>query len=936
VRIAPGRDDESPGGRSAHVVDAIVEWNRTMLMWIDLCAAEARRRLRAPIALALALTASAWTESQAQPFGLDGRTTNSQIVITELPDDQPGDMELVRVFPNLNFSESVLLVDPMDGTHRLFHVSRNGLIHVFPNIQDPPDAVTPADVTLFLDVNDLLRDPRGNEEGLLGLAFDPDFGDPASPHFGEFYIHYSAEGKISHFSRYTLDFDDPSGNTADPGSEEIVLAIDHGGSNHKGGTIAFGPDGMFYVTQGDGGGQGDPDFKGQDRTLLVGKILRIDVRSPPDVGLNYAIPPDNPFVDDPDPEVRREIYAYGMRNPYRMSFDAINGFLFVGDVGQDLYEEIDVIEAGGNYGWSVMEGAHAYQSVPGAPPAFDPSLKLPIEEYDHSGSTAVVGGHVYYGSEVPELYGTYLYSRAYRGEIWGLKYDGELTTSTGRLATSNFFLTGFGQDEDGEVYALDFDGGIYALRPMTPGGGSNFPLRLSDIPELLAAGSGLGHTIDGVIPYEPSAKLWSDGAEKERYIILPDYQYPAPNYAQITFNESVGWDFPNDTVLVKNFLLPLDLADPLGSLRRIETRLLVKHSGNWSGFSYLWDEDETDATLLTTDLLRPYTILDEMGQPIEYSWYYPNRSDCAQCHTGAINRVAGVNSAQMNFDFTYPLSGVTDNQLRAFEHIGLFDAPLPAPPAALPAMPDARDETASIEDRARAYLAANCALCHQPTGPAPTIVDFRWLTPTGSMNAVGEAPDAGDLGIEGAEIIKVGAPGESIALARMISTDPTVRMPPLATSRVDEAAVELIEAWIANLLLATPASRAFIAPAASATIDVETGDGIAWTAETNEGWIHIDSGSAGVGDGQIEYSVDANTGPPRVGSILVGGVTHAISQGAAGDLDGDGEISLTELNSTLLGFRLLGAAPPQADLDGDGDITFEELTHVLLLYRGNP
>ena len=322
--------------------------------------------------------------ARAQPYGIDARTTNTQLAITQLP-AAPGPMRAVRVFPQLSFQRSVLLVDPIDATNRLFLVSQTGEIFVFPNKPDP----APPEVRTFLDITD--RVVNSGELGCLGLAFDPEFA--ARP---EFYVYYNATDPLrSVVSRFTLTT--YTANAASAATEEVLLEVNQPYSNHNGGMIAFGPDSMLYVALGDGGSGGDPDGNGQDTTTPLGAILRIDVRGAPDPGLAYAIPPDNPFVaNPPGPDSRREIYAWGLRNPYRFSFDMQNGTLYAADVGQNAWEEIDIIRSGGNYGWNVLEATHPYP--PQDPLPDHPELYVPpIAEYGHSSRGSVTGGYVYYG-----------------------------------------------------------------------------------------------------------------------------------------------------------------------------------------------------------------------------------------------------------------------------------------------------------------------------------------------------------------------------------------------------------------------------------------------------------------------------------------------------------------------------------------------------------
>jgi uncharacterized repeat protein (TIGR03806 family) len=720
----------------------------------------------------------------SQPYGIETRVSNTTLLIDSLPPDAAaGSMQAVRVFPQVTIPNIALLVQAPGFPDRFFATDLRGIIWTFPH--DPN--VQASEVTQFLDIQSQTN--YGGEKGLLGLAFDPDYATN-----GEFYVHYTYDEGSSGTTRISrFRNPNPGDLTADPGTEEVLLERAQPYSNHNGGMIAFGPDDLLYIGLGDGGSGNDPLNAGQDLTTILGKILRIDVRSQPDPNLNYKIPEDNPFFAGGNPSAtRKEIYAFGLRNPWRFSFDRQNGTLYCGDVGQNAWEEIDVIVKGGNYGWKIMEGAHCRGNAPSC--ATTEEMILPIAEYvNPTIGRSVTGGYVYYGSEVPELYGKYLYADYVSGRIWSLSYDGNTATEPVELINSSGLnIAGFGQDVSGEVYLCNLSGGgIYVLRPADPGSGGDFPTRLSDMPSLLAAGSGVDQTTAGIIPYEPSAKLWSDNAHKERYIAIP-------GVGQIGYQEYDGWDFPEETVLIKNFLLPLDERIEEDSLKRIETRLLIKKDNDWHGFSYEWNEEETDAVLLSGSKRRPFTTIDENGDPFDYEWYYPNRTDCMTCHTQAANRVLGLNTPQMNFDFEYPASGVTDNQLRTYDHISLFEAPLPDTPDNLPRMPESTDLSASLEDRSRAYLAANCANCHQPAGPTNSAIDLRWQVATGEMNALGVEPND-DLGAPGAKIIDPGSASTSTLWLRMRLRGDSRQMPPLATSRVDEEATAHLAEWIKRL-----------------------------------------------------------------------------------------------------------------------------------------
>jgi glucose/arabinose dehydrogenase len=355
-----------------------------------------------------------------------------------------GSFQVERVFPDLSFQEMTNLVQP-DGTSDLIFVTeQRGIIYAF-------SASNPQQANIFLDITDRVN-RGGNEEGLLGLAFDPDYQEN-----GCFYVYYSADNpRRSVLSRFSLDQEDTA--VADPESEIIIMEVEQPYSNHNGGQLAFGPDGYLYIGLGDGGSAGDPEGNGQNLGTLLGSILRIDVSELSQPG-DYEIPADNPFVDTTG--ARAEIWALGLRNPWRFSFDSQTGLLWAGDVGQGSWEEIDIIAKGANYGWNIMEGLHCYSPASGCDQS---GLTLPIAEYDHSqGCCSVTGGYVYRGDQIPSLQGYYVYGDYCSGDIWALAYDGTVVTENMLLTESGLSITSFGEDLAGNLYILDRAGGIYAL-----------------------------------------------------------------------------------------------------------------------------------------------------------------------------------------------------------------------------------------------------------------------------------------------------------------------------------------------------------------------------------------------------------------------------------------------------------------------------------------
>ncbi|HKW14760.1 MAG TPA: PQQ-dependent sugar dehydrogenase [Candidatus Krumholzibacteria bacterium] len=364
---------------------------------------------------------------------------------------------VVEAFPNLTFKRPTDLQSARDGSHRLFLVEQDGVIRVFNNA---PGVKTSA---VFLDLRSRV-DHSGNEMGMLGLAFHSDFGSHP-----EFFVDYTASWmtanggmpepilkRITRVSRFTAPAKQSGGIAS---SEEAVIEIDQPYTNHNGGQVAFGPDGMLYIALGDGGSAGDPQGNAQNVRALLGKLLRIDVSKKP-----YAIPPDNPFAPRPlvatdRPEsARGEIYAYGLRNPWRFSFDRATGQLWTGDVGQNTYEEIDIIEKGKNYGWDCREAAHAFQPASQQCDLCKTAHDLvdPVWEYGRTQGISVTGGYVYRGKALPDLVGWYVYADYGSGNVWALRMENGKAVNR-LLANAHAFISTFGVDENDEIYLCAHD-----------------------------------------------------------------------------------------------------------------------------------------------------------------------------------------------------------------------------------------------------------------------------------------------------------------------------------------------------------------------------------------------------------------------------------------------------------------------------------------------
>jgi len=733
-------------------------------------------RLRAPARIAAAGIAVALTgcggsgsdsgdaggngDDSAPLTGLDARPGNLACVAPSRTDGGSA-VALEPAFAGLPPFDSPplnLLQAPGDDS-RWYAAERTGRVRVFEN---SPDVTSFASVD-FLDITV----NSSGEGGLLGMAFDPDYATN-----GRVYLSWTQGSPMqSVVGRFTST---DGGMTLDPAYEEIIR-VNQDFSNHNGGRIGFGSDGYLYFGLGDGGSGDDPNNRAQDTTNVLGAMLRLDVSG---AGAGYAIPPDNPFAgnaqcpgDHSSATDCPEIYAWGLRNPWRWSFDSATGDLWLGDVGQSAREEIDRIEAGGNYGWDCREGTLSHDSGP-SPLCAGADFVEPVYDYDRSqGDVSVTGGYVYRGSALPGLVGSYLFGDYATGRIWRLVDDGQGGYGAEALIDHDSFVMSFAQGNDGELYVLD--GGIRRIvadGPVNEGGAAVAA-------QLSATGcfqpGNPSQPAAGLISWEPLAPAWSDGADKDHWLAIPDG-------TTMAIGADGDFAFPEGTVLAQHLRLE-------GVL--VETRLLMRHpDGGWAGYSFEWNDAGTDANLLTGG---------KTAQKGAQDWRFPGSGECMSCHTAAAGFSLGLEVAQLNGDHTYASTGRTHNQLATLDGIGMFASPL-GDPGGLPKLTPVSDSAADIESRARSYLHANCSGCHRPDGPTPVTLDFRAATLLENMNACNVVPAGGDLGIVNPLIVAPGEPERSVLPARASVRDAT-GMPPLASNLVDLDGVAVLEAWIAAL-----------------------------------------------------------------------------------------------------------------------------------------
>ncbi|HEY0189974.1 MAG TPA: PQQ-dependent sugar dehydrogenase, partial [Kofleriaceae bacterium] len=646
------------------------------------------------------------------PFGLDTRPSNTTCLAKPRPVLDTG-VKLERPWPDLHFNQPIFMTqapnDPdtwyvaergaggPDGQHQ---VARIRIIS--------KTTKTDADIKDWVS---LTTDGEG-EGGLLSFAFHPQW-----PTKNEVYISYTrakAAGDPAIVCAENMDANMTSviaryhGTPAalTPTADEI-FKIGQPYTNHKGGTIAFGPDGYLYAGFGDGGNGDDTCKNGQNKGSFLGKMLRLDINSGAGT---YKVPADNPFVGDA--AFKPEIWSWGHRNPFRWSFDRDSGDLWVGDVGQNTWEEIDHVTKGGNYGWNVCEGFHKRGSTTEL--CNTPGMIDPVVEHNRTEAQAIIGGFVYHGTLNPGLAGLYIYGDEVTGNVWALTYDvNNKPTPKLLLAGAVQYLSGFAQDHNGEVYLVGIDGTLAKLVPSGTTTPDTFPTKLSQ--------TGCVDPTDatkpaaGLIPYTVASPLWADGADKGRWLGLPDGK-------TITITADNDFDLPIGSVAVKEFAV--------GGVP-IETRLFMRHAdGGWAGYTYEWDADGKDATLLTGAKTKQIAA----GR----TWSYPSRSQCLQCHSQAAGGTIGLEVAQLNSDEVYTSTNRQSNQLATLDHIGVFTTPLAADPSTLPKLVKPTGADGSVEDRSRSYLHANCAHCHRPGGGGQGTMDLRYanaLANTKTCNA---------------------------------------------------------------------------------------------------------------------------------------------------------------------------------------------------------
>lgn len=763
-------------------------------------------------------------ESASRPYGIENWSPVTTSRVQGSP-EPPLPYTTERILPELRPNFPVYMATE-PGSSRIYFIDQSRA-YAATRLCRTKDDPASGEYEVLLDFEKALA---------YSLCFHPRFKENGYIYVGANSSWKKGELKKSRITRYTIDRG--SAHALDAKSKKTIIEWESDG--HNGVAIAFGLDGMLYVTSGDGTSDSDMNLKGQGLDHLLAKVLRIDVDHT-DADKMYSVPDDNPFVGQEG--IVPETWAYGFRNPWRITVDPKTGHIWVGNNGQDLWEQAYLVEKGANYGWSVFEGSHPFYPTRKLGPH---PVSKPTVEHPHSESRSLTGGVVYYGSRLPELNGAYIYGDHSTGKIWGVKHDGKKLVWSRELADTPFNITAFALDADGELLIADHrgndEGGFHTLVPnkQSTDDHTKFPRRLSE--------SGLFDSIhehqmaDGLIRYSVNSPLWSDGAIKARWIALPPTMIENGKEvpARIDLRTNRGWNFPDNTVLVKSFGLEMTEGDP-ASQKWIETRFLTKQQGEWVGYSYAWNDEQTDGQLVENDGRdHDFEIRTADGGVTKQAWRYPSRTECMVCHSRAANFVLGPTTLQMNKDHDY--GGVVDNQLRVLEKLGVLrvnwksdfladfrkrleregtsrsdidkqinqmtasrnqrgagvSTLLIKSPEEYDALVDPYDAAAKLDLRARSYLHANCSVCHIEAGGGNAQMNLEYAATREKLNIFDVPPLHHKFSIDNARLVAPGDPDHSVLLHRVSIRD-RGQMPQLATSIVDERAVEMLRDWIRSL-----------------------------------------------------------------------------------------------------------------------------------------
>lgn len=611
---------------------------------------------------------------------------------------------------------------------------------------------------------------------VYGIAFHPQFSSNR-----QVFITYTNGDKKddgSRLSRFKVTQDKPL--VIDPKSEEILLTWRSGG--HNGAAVAFGPDGMLYLSTGDSEVPNPPDplSTGQDLSDLLSSILRIDVDHAAD-GKTYAVPADNPFLKTPG--ARPEIWAYGLRNPWKMSFDRETGRLWCGDVGWQEWEHVFLITRGGNYGWPATEGSNVLDMSRQRGPS---SITSPVVTHSHAEAASMTGGFVYHGKQFPELIGAYLYADYETGKIWALWHDGGQITRHEEIADTPYAVVTFAQAEDGELYFVHYAGSstVHRLkRNPEAGKPSSFPHKLSE--------TGLFSDVlkqtpsPGVLPFDIRAPMWADGAQGRRFVGMVSGIATTVITDPNTGRPRAKMTWPKDAVLAKTVRMEMTAGDKAIE-KNIETQLLHFDGEAWNAYAYRWNETGTDAELVSAageERALDLTGVRYPGGKHRYTYRFLSRAECLRCHNAWNDFALSFNPQQL----------AEPEKLIA---AGCFDAEFMKGSDARVVNP--YDQSAPLEARARSWLHTNCAACHREHGGGSVPLMVNAEMNTDKIRAIDEKLTRGDFGIADARVIAPGLPASSVLLHR-IAKSGGGHMPMIGAREPDVRGMQLLADWIRSL-----------------------------------------------------------------------------------------------------------------------------------------
>lgn len=667
------------------------------------------------------------------------------------------------------------LLDVVEDPHEpgsWFAVRKAGFVH---HLGD--DGTTQA-----LDISERLFIDQ--ETGLVNLAFDPTQDDVV---YAIYMVPPGSGANAKKFTNVVARFSyNRQIHTIDPDSTEVLLELPDPNGSHNVNDLLFDEEGMLYISIGDGGNPYDYLKNGQRSDTWFGTVLRIDP-STSQGERPYGIPEDNPFMDEQGQPT--EVWAYGLRNPWRMTLDRETGQIWVGDVGQDTWEEVNLLERGANYGWPHMEGPACYQKEDCNPEDYT----VPYWSYTHAEGGSITMGPVIRDSALPtEMQGQPLVGDFVNGNVWTLYSDSnqdEQNEQDEQKILSTLLLE---STHNISSWAVGHDNSIYIVKYGAQGDGAVFKVTKQEInsienefPKTLSATGCFSEEdprqpLEGVFPYAPVATLWSDGAEKKRWLVVPANR-------RVEVLEDGDMLFPVGSMLFKEFAFD-DVPH--------ETRMLVHHEDGWTGYSYRWREDGSDA-----DLLDSQEIVD-LNNGIR--WVYPSRSQCMECHTAAANRVLGPEYLQLDhiyepLDSSHVQHDVLDEK-EFFNEVA--QETLEEVTQSVDASVDPFDESEDVTLRARSYLHANCSYCHRPDSTSTQAnIDLRYTTAFKDMGLCNKESEHGNLyRSDGSELrlLKPGEPEKSILYLRMESLD-LFRMPPVGTGVVHEQGLKLMSDWIQSV-----------------------------------------------------------------------------------------------------------------------------------------